>query len=60
MRWAEHTVRMGMGRAAYRVLAGKPAGKRPLRRSRHGGEDNINGSTRTRVGGLKPDLSGSE
>jgi hypothetical protein len=30
MRWAGHVVRMGMTRDAYRVLAEKREGKRPL------------------------------
>ena len=34
MRWAGHVARMGKGRGVYRVLVGKPEGKRPLRRSR--------------------------
>ena len=42
MRWAEHVVRMGEGRGMYRVLVGKPEGKRPLRRPRHRWKDNIN------------------
>ena len=33
--------RMGQGRGVYRVLAGKPEGKKPLRRPRHRWEDNI-------------------
>jgi len=32
---------MGEGRGAYRVLLGKPEGKRPLGRPRHRWEDNI-------------------
>jgi hypothetical protein len=32
---------MEEGRGVYRVLVGKPEGKRPLGRSRHGWEDNI-------------------
>jgi hypothetical protein len=32
---------MVWNRNAYRILAGKPAGKRPLRRYRHKWEDNI-------------------
>ena len=32
---------MGNGRGVYRVLVGKPEGKRPLGRSRHRWEDNI-------------------
>jgi hypothetical protein len=34
MRWAGHVVRMGKGRVVYRVLFGKPEGKRPLGRPR--------------------------
>ena len=30
MRWAGHVARMGEERAVYRVLVGKPEGKRPL------------------------------
>jgi hypothetical protein len=32
---------MGEGRGVYRVLVGKPEGKRPLGRRRHGWEENI-------------------
>jgi hypothetical protein len=32
---------MGEGRGAYRVLVGRPEGKRPLGRPRHRWEDNI-------------------
>jgi hypothetical protein len=32
---------MGEGRGAYRVLVGRPEGKRPLGRSRRRCEDNI-------------------
>jgi hypothetical protein len=32
---------MGQRRAAYRVLVGKPEGRRKLERSRHRWEDNI-------------------
>jgi hypothetical protein len=32
---------VGERRGAYRVLVGKPEGKRPLERSRHRWEDNI-------------------
>jgi hypothetical protein len=41
MRWAGHVARMGEGRGAYRVLVGRPEGKRPLGRPRRGWEDNI-------------------
>ena len=34
MRWAGHVARMGEDRGAYRVLVGKPEGKRPLGRPR--------------------------
>jgi hypothetical protein len=30
MRWAGHVARVGEGRGVYRVLVGKPEGKRPL------------------------------
>jgi hypothetical protein len=41
MRWAEHVARMGEDRGVYRVLVGKPEGKRPLGRPRRRWEDNI-------------------
>jgi len=41
MRWAGHVARMGEGRGVYRVLVGKPEGKRPRGRSRFRREDNI-------------------
>jgi hypothetical protein len=41
MRWAGHVARMGEKRNVYRLLVGKPEGKRPLRRSRHRWTDNI-------------------
>ena len=41
MRWAGHMARMGEGRGVYRVLVGKPEGKRPLGRPRRRWEDNI-------------------
>ena len=34
MKWAGHVARMEEGRGAYRVLVGKPEGKRPLGRPR--------------------------
>jgi len=34
MRWAGHVARMGEERGVYRVLMGKPEGKRPLGRPR--------------------------
>jgi hypothetical protein len=45
MRWAEYVARMGERRGVYRVLVGKPEGKRLLGRTRRRWEDNIkNGS----------------
>jgi hypothetical protein len=45
MRWAVHVARMGVGRRVYRVLVGKPEGKRPIERPRRRWE-----------GGIKADL----
>jgi hypothetical protein len=41
MRWAGHVAHMGEGRGVYRVLVGRPEGKRPLGRPRRRWEDNI-------------------
>jgi hypothetical protein len=41
MRWAGHVARMGERRGVYKVLVGKPEGKRPLGRPRRRWEDNI-------------------
>ena len=41
MRWAGHVARMGEGRGVYRVLVGKPEGRRPLGRPRCSWVDNI-------------------
>jgi hypothetical protein len=41
MRWAGLVARVGEERCAYGVLVGRPEGRRPLRRPRHGWEDNI-------------------
>jgi len=41
MRWAGHVARMGERRGAYRVLVGKPEGKRPLGRPTRRWEVNI-------------------
>jgi len=40
MRWAGHIARVEARRGIYRVLVGKPKGKRPLWRPRHKWEDN--------------------
>jgi hypothetical protein len=41
MRWAGHVARMGEKRNVYRLLVGKPEGKRPLGRPRRRWIDNI-------------------
>ena len=41
MRWAGHVARMGEKMGVYRVLVGKPEGKRPLGRPRRRWMDNI-------------------
>ena len=41
MRWAGHVARIGERRNVFRVLMGKPEGKKPLERPRRRWEDNI-------------------
>jgi hypothetical protein len=41
MRWAGHLARKGENRIAYRLLVGKPEGKKPLGRPRRRWADNI-------------------
>ena len=41
MRWAGHVARMEASRSAFKMLTGKPTGKRPLGRLGHRLEDNI-------------------
>jgi hypothetical protein len=41
MRWARHVARMVEKRNVYRLLVGKPEGKRPLGRQRRRWIDNI-------------------
>jgi hypothetical protein len=41
MWWVGHVARIGEGRGVYRVLVGRPEGKRPLGRPRRRWEDNI-------------------
>jgi hypothetical protein len=41
MRWAGHVARMGEKRNTYRLLVGKPEGRRPLVRPRRRWLDNI-------------------
>jgi hypothetical protein len=40
MRWTGHVARIGEGRGVYRVLFGRPEGKKPLGRPRRRWEDN--------------------
>jgi hypothetical protein len=40
-KWGRHVARMGEDRKVYRVLVGKPEGKRPLGRPRRSWEDGI-------------------
>ena len=41
LRWAGRAARMEEGRSAFKILTGKPTGKRPLGRPRRRWEDNI-------------------
>jgi len=41
MRWARHVARMGEKKGMYRVLVGKPEGRRPVGRPRRRWVDNI-------------------
>jgi hypothetical protein len=41
MRWAGHVARVGEKRSVFRLLVGKPEGKRPLGRPRRRWMDNI-------------------
>jgi hypothetical protein len=41
LRWAGHGAPMGEGGGVYRVLVGRPGGKRPLGRPRRRWEDNV-------------------
>ncbi|KAJ4449036.1 hypothetical protein ANN_00430 [Periplaneta americana] len=54
LRWAGHIASMGESRNAYRVLVGRPDGKRPLGRSRRRRENNINMDLREirHIGGM--------
>jgi len=51
MRWAGHVARMGEERKVYKVLVGKPEGKRPLGRPRCRWEDGIRMDLRRLAGG---------
>ena len=41
LRWAGHVARMKESRSAFKILTGKPTGKRPLGRPKRRWEDNI-------------------
>ena len=41
MRWVGRATCTGESRGLYRVLVGKPEGRRPLRRHKHRWDDNI-------------------
>jgi hypothetical protein len=50
MRWAGHVAGMGENRNVYKLLVGKPEGKRSLGRPRHRWIDNIKMDLRDRIG----------
>jgi hypothetical protein len=50
MRWVLHVARIGEKRNAYRILLGKPEGKRPLGRPERRWVDNIKIDLRDRMG----------
>jgi hypothetical protein len=60
MRWMGHVARMGEDRKVYKVLVGKPEGKRPLGRPRRRWENGIRMDLREIVlgGGLDSTVSG--
>jgi hypothetical protein len=61
MRWGGHVARMGGGRGVYRVLVGRPEGKRQVGRHRRRWEDNIKMDLREiRIDGGELDSAGSE
>ena len=41
MRWVKNVARMEEGKSTFKILTGKPTGKRPLGRPRRRWEDNI-------------------
>ena len=41
LRWVGHIIRNKEGRSAFKILTGKPTGKRPSRNPRHRWEDKI-------------------
>jgi hypothetical protein len=61
MRWAGHVARMGEKMNVYRLMVGKPEGKRPLGRPRCRWIDNIKmGPFTDRIECCGLDWSGSE
>jgi hypothetical protein len=58
MRWAGHVARTGEERRVYKVMVGRPEGKRPLGRLRHRWEDEI-GIDLREIGWCGVDSSGS-
>jgi hypothetical protein len=50
-KWAGHVARTWERRSVYRVLMGKPEGKRSLRRQRHSCKDNFKMDLLEVVGG---------
>ena len=46
LRWAERVARVGERKDAYRILVGKPEGRRPRGRHRRRWEDNTKMNTR--------------
>jgi hypothetical protein len=59
MRWMEHVAQMGEERGVYRVLAGKPEGKRPLGKPRNRWEDIRMDIQEVGCGGYGLDWAGS-
>jgi hypothetical protein len=59
MGWAGNIARIGEKRNAYRILLGKPGGKRPLGRPRRAWVDNTEIDQRGRMGWYGMDRSGS-
>jgi hypothetical protein len=52
MRWVGHVACVGEERNVYKVLMGKPEGKRPLEKPRHRWEDGIRMYLRRLAGGV--------
>jgi hypothetical protein len=59
MKCAGHVARTGEGRYVYRVLMGKPEGKRPLERPRRRWEDGLKMDIREMGWGCGVDSPGS-